>query len=112
MITYNKQEKRPELYDKDIAIGFFIETKSGWKFCSIEDCDLVIDFDQCLEISEFLAAGEYSWLFDQVMEVANDWDWWERENDSFEGKTPNEQYEEDPSVLYNMLFRLQTGMPG
>lgn len=110
MISYNKQEKRPELYDKDIVIGFFIGTRSGWKFCSIGGSGL--DFDQCSEISAFLEYGEKAWLCDEIEMISRDLGWWDKPNESFGGKTANEQYEEDPSVLYNMLFELQTGMPG
>ena len=99
-------EEYPELWENNKLVGYFVG-ENPVKFEAKEP----ITFDLALDMAEFLANGEFSWMCDKVHELNTDFDWWDRENDRFDGKTPKQQYKEDPKPLYDMIHTLQSGIP-
>ena len=99
-------DKYPELWENNKLIGYFV----GENPVTFEAKE-PITFDMGYEIMEFLSVGEFLWLYDKIHELTTDFDWWDRENDQFDGKTPRQQYKEDPKPLYDMIYVLESGMP-
>ena len=100
-------EKYPELWENNKLVGYFVGENPV-----VFEAKEPITFDSALDIADFLSGGEFNWLFDQVYDLVPSFGWWDVSNDKFGGKTPRQQYEEDPKPLYDMIYRLNTGMPG
>ena len=96
----------PELWENNKLIGYFV----GENPVTFEAKE-PITFDIGYEIMDFLSGGEFLWLYDKIHELTTDFDWWDRENDQFDRKTPRQQFEEDPKPLYDMIYVLESGMP-
>ena len=96
----------PELWENNKLIGYFV----GENPVTFEAKE-PITFDMGYEIMDFLCGGESGWLCGKLTELNADFDWWDRENDQFNGKTPRQQYKEDPKPLYDMIYVLESGMP-
>ena len=99
-------DKYPELWGNNKLIGYFVGENPV-----VFEAKEPITFDLAIEMVEFLAHGEFSWMHDQVHGLNSDLDWWDVSNDKFGGKTPKQQYEEDPKPLYDMIYILQSGRP-
>jgi len=97
-------EEYPELWENNKLVGYFV----GENPVTFEAKE-PITFDT--GYVDFLSGGEFGWLYDKVHELNTDFDWWDRENDKFGGKTPRQQYKEDPKPLYDMIYILQSGRP-
>ena len=99
-------DKYPELWENNKLIGYFVgENPVVFK------AEEPITFDIGYEIVDFLSGGEFNWLYYKVHELNPNFDWWDRKNDEFGGKTPRQQFEEDPKPLYDMIHTLQSGRP-
>ena len=99
-------EEYPELWENNKLIGYFV----GENPVTFEAKE-PITFDSALDMADFLSGGEFRWLFDQLYDLTPSFGWWDISNDKFGGKTPKQQYKEDPKPLYEMIHTLQSGRP-
>ena len=96
-----------EVYREETLLGT-IDKSHDWFFLPV---GLPLCQAELEEISYFLSIGEHGYLYNELAGVVETAGWWNRANESFGGKTPQEQLKADSTVIWNMLFRLQTGMP-
>ena len=108
MILFDQQENEIQVYHKKKEVGVIDYLPDrGWFFMP-NGHTLISQI--MTEIVFFLDQGEKNWLKIKIAKLANCPEWWDKPNETFDGKTPNEQLEEDTAPIWSMYIRLSYGV--
>lgn len=108
MILFDQQENEIQVYHKKKEVGVIDYLPDrGWLF--MPNGHILIS-QIMTEIVFFLDQGEKNWLKIKIAKLANCPEWWDKPNDIFDDKTPNEQLEQNTTPIWEMYIRLSYGV--
>lgn len=108
MILFDQQANEIQVYHKDKEVGVIdYLADRGWFFIPNGH---TLTSEIMTEIVFFLDQGEKNWLKIEIAEMVNYPEWWDKPNETFGGKTPNEQLEEDTTPIWVMYIMLAHGV--
>jgi len=97
-------------YEKDLYLDFARKLKKGTRdgnnnFLVKADC-YNLRIDELKTVKDLVDDELSSIVYTDELE-----EWWNKENTAFDNQKPLEILEADPNQLFNMLYKLKTGMP-